>query len=90
MVKYHLDSEKQNPLPPLYMDYFRLAARDLLLDHPTDKTAQTPAFVIPVVEHWVERQIAQSVHHDGSIRISIVLSSDAIHRTPGGCSTLRS
>ena len=24
-------------------------------------------FVIPVVEHWLEREIAQRVHHEGSI-----------------------
>ena len=26
------------------------------------------AFVTPVVEHWLEREIAQWVYHDGSIR----------------------
>ena len=26
------------------------------------------AFVTPVVEHWLECEIAHSVHHDGSIR----------------------
>ena len=26
------------------------------------------AFVIPVVEHWLKREIAQWVHHEGSIR----------------------
>ena len=26
------------------------------------------AFVTPVVEHWLEREIAQWVHHEGSIR----------------------
>ena len=25
------------------------------------------AFVTPVVEHWLEREIAQWVHHEGSI-----------------------
>ena len=32
--------------------------------HPTDRIAHTTAFVTPVVEHWVEREIA----HEGSIR----------------------
>ena len=27
--------------------------------HPTDRTAHTTAFVTPVVEHWLEREIAQ-------------------------------
>ena len=26
------------------------------------------AFVTPVVEHWLEQEIAQWVHHEGSIR----------------------
>ena len=34
--------------------------------HPTDSIAHT--FLIPVVEHWLEREIAQWVHHEGSIR----------------------
>ena len=30
--------------------------------HPTDKIAHTTCFVIEVVEHWLERGIAQWVH----------------------------
>ena len=41
---------------------FRLAARVLLYAYPTDRTAHTMAFVTPVVEHWLEREIAQWVH----------------------------
>ena len=41
-----------------YMGYsFRLAARVLL--YAPDRIAHTTAFVTPVVEHWVEREIAQ-------------------------------
>ena len=32
------------------------------MHHPTDRIAHTTAFVIPVVEHWMEREIAQWVH----------------------------
>ena len=32
------------------------------MHHPTDRIAHTTAFVIPVVEHWLEREIAQWVH----------------------------
>ena len=32
------------------------------MHHPTDKIAHTTAFVTPVVEHWLERDIAQCVH----------------------------
>ena len=33
------------------------------MHHPTDRIAHTTAFVTPVVEHWLEREIAQWVHH---------------------------
>ena len=32
------------------------------MHHPTDKITHTTAFVTPVVEHWLEREIAQWVH----------------------------
>ena len=32
------------------------------MHQPTDRIAHTMAFVIPVVEHWLEREIAQWVH----------------------------
>ena len=35
---------------------FRLAARVVLMHHPTDRIARTTAFVPPVVEHWLERE----------------------------------
>ena len=38
------------------------------MHHPTDRIARTTAFVIPVVEHWLEQDIAQWVHHEGLIR----------------------
>ena len=37
--------------------------------HPTNRIAHTTAFVIPVLAHWVECEIAQWVHHEGSIRL---------------------
>ena len=33
------------------------------MHHPTNRIAHTTAFVTPVVEHWLEREIAQWVHH---------------------------
>ena len=33
------------------------------MHHPTDRIAHTTAFVTPVVEHWLEREIAQWIHH---------------------------
>ena len=32
------------------------------MHHPTDRIAHTTAFVTPVVEHWLEREIDQWVH----------------------------
>ena len=32
------------------------------MHHPTDRIIHTTAFVTPVVEHWLKREIAQWVH----------------------------
>ena len=32
------------------------------MHHPTDRIAHTKAFVTPVVEHWLERDIAQWIY----------------------------
>ena len=32
------------------------------MHHPTDRITHTTVFVTPVVEHWLEREIAQWVH----------------------------
>ena len=37
------------------------------MHHPTDRRAHTIAFVIPVMEHWLEQEIAEWVHHEGLI-----------------------
>ena len=52
MVKDHSDSEKGNLLPP----------HRLLFPINSKRIAHTTAFVIPVMEHWLEREIAQWVH----------------------------
>ena len=57
MVKDHSDSEEGNPLPP-----HRLLLGFFYMHHPTDRITHTTAFVTPVVEHWLEREIAQWVH----------------------------
>ena len=38
------------------------------MHHSIDRIACAMAFVTPVVEHWLEWEIAQWVHHDGLIR----------------------
>ena len=45
---------------------FRLAAI-FYMHHPIDRIAHTTAFVTPVLGHWLEREIAQWVHHVGLI-----------------------
>ena len=55
MVKDHSDSEKGNLLPPHRQGFF-------YMHHPTDRITHTTAFVTPVVEHWLEWEIAQWVH----------------------------
>ena len=36
------------------------------------------AFVIPVVENWLEQEIAQWVHHEGSIQRPIAPWTNAL------------
>ena len=38
------------------------------MHHPTDRIIHTTAFVTPVVEHWLERELAQWVHALGRMR----------------------
>ena len=37
------------------------------MHHPIDRIVHTTAFVTPVVVHWLEREIAQWIHCEGSI-----------------------
>ena len=50
-----------------HMGYFFWLTARVLLYAPSHRQNNT-AFVTPVVEHWLEREIAQWVHHEGSIR----------------------
>ena len=50
--------------------------------HPTDRIAHTTVFVTPVVEHWLEQEIAQCVHHEGSIRRPIETQIAGLRSTP--------
>ena len=66
--KNHSDSEKENPLPPHRLLFPISSKGYFYMHHPTYRITHTTAFVTPVVEHWMEREIAHSVHHEGSIR----------------------
>ena len=67
MVKDHSDSERGNPLLPHGL-LFLIDSKGSFICTIPDRIAHTTAFVMPVVEHWLEREIAQWVHHEGSIR----------------------
>ena len=61
MVKNHSDSEKGNPLPPHRL-LFPINSKGSFIAPSPDKIAYTTAFVTPVIEHWLEREITQWVH----------------------------
>ena len=59
MVKEHSDSKRGNLLPPHGL-LFPISSRgSFYMHHPTDRIIHTMTFVTPVVEHWLEREIAQ-------------------------------
>ena len=60
MVKDHSDSEKGNPLLPHRLLLSINSKGSFICTIP--QTGHTTAFVTPVVEHWLEREIAQWVH----------------------------
>ena len=61
MVKEHSDSERGNPLPPHGL-LFSINSKGSFICTIPDRIAHTTAFVTPVVEHCLERDIAQWVH----------------------------
>ena len=63
MLKEPSDSQRGNLLAPLHVYSFRLAAR-VLLYATSHRIAHTMAFVPSVVEHWLEQEITQLVHHE--------------------------
>ena len=62
MVKDHSDSERGNPLPPHRLLLLISSKGYFLMHHPTDRITHSTAFVTPVVEHWLEREVAHWVH----------------------------
>ena len=51
------------------------------MHHPTDRITHTMAFVTPVVEHWLEREIAQWVHPMKVLFISATRAISFYHVT---------
>ena len=60
MVKNHSDSERGNLLPPHGLLFPINSKGSFICTIP--QTAHTTAFVIPVMEHRLEREIVQWVH----------------------------
>ena len=60
MVKDHSDSEKGNPLPPPRL-LFPISSKGSFICIIPDRITHTMAFVTPVVDHWLEWDIAQWV-----------------------------
>ena len=56
MVKDHSDSEKGNPLPP-HRPLLSINSKGSFICTIPDRITHTTAFVTPVVEHWLEREI---------------------------------
>ena len=65
MVKDHSDSERGNPLTPHGL-LFPISSKGSFIFIILDRITHSTAFVTSVVEHWLEREIAQWVHHKGS------------------------
>ena len=61
MVKDNSDSEKGNLLPPHRL-LLSINSKGSFICTIPDRITHTTAFVTPVVEHWLEREIAQWVH----------------------------
>ena len=72
IVKDHSDSERGNPLPPHGL-LFLLAVRTMLYASSYIRDNTYHEFGTPVVEHWLELEIAQWFHHQGTIRRPIAL-----------------
>ena len=54
------------------------------MHHPTAMIAHTTAFVTPILDHWLEREIAQWVHHEGSIQRPIAHMFTLVNDTESG------
>ena len=73
------DSQKRNLLMlPIHELFFSISQKGSFYIHnPTNKIAYIMFFVIPVMEHWLEQEIAQCVNHEGSIQCPITPRTDA-------------
>ena len=76
MLKDHSDSERGNSLPPHGLLFLISSNGFFYMHHPTGRIAHTTAFVTPVVEHWLERELAQWVkNNEGNVLFNDALST---------------
>ena len=61
MIKNHSDRERGNPLPPHGLLFSINSKGSLYAPSHRQNLTHTTAFVTPVVEHWLEREISQWV-----------------------------
>ena len=61
--KNYSDIERGNPLSPHGL-LFPISSKGSSICVIPDRIRHTTAFVTPVVEHWLEQEIAQWVHHE--------------------------
>ena len=73
-------SEKGNPLPS-YVILFPINSKGSFICIIPDNIAHTTAFVIPIMEHWLEWKIAHCVHHEGSIKWPIAPWEDSLQQS---------
>ena len=69
MVKDQSDSEKGDPLPSHRL-LFPINSKGSFICTIPDRIAHTTAFVTPVVEHWLEREIAQWVGSNNALKFN--------------------
>ena len=70
----HMVKTTQIPLPPFDSLFVPISSNGSFYMQPrTDRIAQTTVFVTQVARYWLEREMAQCIHHTGSIRRPIEL-----------------
>ena len=86
MVKDHSNSVRK-PAATKWATLSDYQQWSFYMHHPTNRIRHTTAVVTPVVEHWVEQDLAQWVHHEGSIWQPIAPWANALtmelYLTPG-------
>ena len=88
MVKDHSQREKK-PAAVTWATLSEQQQRLFYMHHETGRLAHTMIFVTPVVEHWLKRERAQWVHHEGtllsqikSIRFNVHIQRKLLQHTP--------